>query len=142
MYNLIYFIVQNVFRIIRAARIQVKEDTVSYRASAFLDGSEQKVEDLLRKLPGIQVEADGQVKYKGKFIEKVLLEGDDLFDLNYTIGTKNMNVDIIDQVQAIENYSENSLRSEEHTSELQSRGHLVCRLLLEKKKSHIFDSNL
>ena len=103
----------------RAARIQVKEDTVSYRATAFLDGSEQKVEDLLRKLPGIQVEADGLIKYRGKFIEKVLLDGDDLFDMNYTVGTKNMNVDIIDQVQAIENYSENSLLSGiEHTDKV------------------------
>ncbi|MDX9705873.1 MAG: hypothetical protein RBT46_09230, partial [Weeksellaceae bacterium] len=92
-----------------APKIQVKEDTVSYKASAFLDGSERKVEDLLKKLPGIQVEEDGRIKFKGKPVEKVLLEGDDLFDYNYTIGTKNMNVDIVDQVQAIENYTENPL---------------------------------
>lgn len=115
----------------RAPRIRVKEDTVSYRVSAFLDGTEQKVEDLLRKLPGVQVEADGQVKYKGKYIEKLLLEGDDLFDLNYAIGTKNMNVGIMDQVQAIENYSENSLLSGiEHSDKV---------ALNLKLKKNIFD---
>lgn len=97
--------------IVRSPRIQIKKDTVSYKADAFLDGTEQKVEDLLRNIPGIQVEADGLIKYRGKFIEKVLLDGDDLFDLNYTVGTKNMNVDVVDQVQAIESYSENSLLS-------------------------------
>jgi len=90
-------------------KIEVKEDTVSYKASAFLDGSERKVEDLLKKLPGIQVDGEGKIKYKGKAVEKVLLEGDDLFDYNYTIGTKNMNVDVVEQVQAIENFTENPL---------------------------------
>lgn len=90
-------------------KIEVKEDTVNYTASAFLDGSERKVEDLLKKLPGIKVEDDGRIKYKGKPVERLLLEGDDLFDSNYTIGTKNINVDIVEQVQAIENFSENPL---------------------------------
>jgi len=97
--------------IVRSPRIQIKKDTVSYKADAFLDGTEQKVEDLLRNIPGIQVEADGLIKYRGKFIEKVLLDGDDLFDMNYTVGTKNMNVDIVDRVEAIENFSENALLS-------------------------------
>ena len=90
-------------------KIEVKEDTVNYKASAFLDGSERKVEDLLKKLPGIQVDEDGKIKYKGKAVEKVLLEGEDLFDYNYTMGTKNMNVGIVEQVQAIENFTENPL---------------------------------
>lgn len=64
-------------------KIEIKEDTVSYKASAFLDGSERKVEDLLKKLPGIEVDDSGKIKYKGKSIEKVLLDGDDLFDYNY-----------------------------------------------------------
>lgn len=90
-------------------KIEVKEDTVSYKASAFLDGTERKVEDLLKKLPGIQVDDEGKIKYKGKNVEKVLLEGDDLFDYNYTVGTKNMNVNVVEQVQAIENFTENPL---------------------------------
>jgi len=90
-------------------KIAVTVDTVSYKASAFLDGSERKVEDLLRKLPGIQVDDNGHIKFKGKSVEKVLLEGDDLFDYNYTTGTRNMSVGILDEVQAIENYSDNPL---------------------------------
>lgn len=90
--------------------VTVKEDTVTYKASAYLDGSERKVQDLLKKLPGIDVnEKSGEIKYKGKTVSSVMLEGDDLFGQNYALGTKNINVGIVDQVQAIDNYSENPL---------------------------------
>lgn len=88
----------------------VKEDTVKYNVSAYRDGSERKIEDIIKKLPGIEVnEKSGEIKYKGKPIENVQLEGDDLFGSNYSLGTKNINVDMVEQVQAIENYSANPL---------------------------------
>jgi len=88
----------------------IKKDTVTYNVSAYKDGSERKVIDLIKKLPGIQVNNEtGKIKYNGKNIETVLLEGDNLFGYNYTLGTKNINVDMIKQVQAIDKYSENRL---------------------------------
>lgn len=87
-----------------------KEDTVKYNVLAYRDGSERKIEDIIKKLPGIEVnEKSGEIKYKGKPIETVHLEGDDLFGSNYSLGTKNINVDMVEQVQAIENYSSNPL---------------------------------
>ena len=86
-----------------------KKDTVTYNPDSFRDGSERVVEDLLKKLPGIIVEENGIIKYKGKNIKKFLLDGDDLFDSQYKIGSKNINVDMIDKVQGIEHYEENSL---------------------------------
>ncbi len=87
-----------------------KKDTLSYNTDAYKNESDRKIEDILKKLPGIEVNAtSGEIKYKGKSIETVLLEGDDLFGYNYSLGTKNINVDIVEQVQAIENYSENPL---------------------------------
>jgi hypothetical protein len=88
----------------------VAGDTVSYNVSAFRDGSERKIEDLIKKLPGVQINTKtGEIKYNGKSIETVKIEGDDLFGQNYMIGTKNINIDIVEQVQALENYSANSL---------------------------------
>jgi len=88
----------------------VKKDTVKYNVNSYLDGSERKIQDLIKKLPGIEVNTStGEIKYKGKSIETVLLEGDNLFGYNYSLGTKNINVDMVEQVQAIENYSENPL---------------------------------
>lgn len=87
-----------------------KKDTTVYNASSFVQAGDRKVEDLLRRLPGIDVDPKtGLVKYQGKSIETVLLEGDNLFGYGYTIGTKNINLGIVEQIEAIENYSENTM---------------------------------
>ena len=88
----------------------IKKDTVKYNVSAYKDGSDSKIQDIIKKLPSIEVnEKSGEIKYKGKSVETVKLEGDDLFGSNYSLGTKNINVDMVEQVQAIENYSDNPL---------------------------------
>jgi hypothetical protein len=85
-------------------------DTTSFNVDAYRDGSERKIEDIIKKLPGVEVnENTGAIKYKGKAIETVKLDGDDLFDSNYAVGTRNINVDMVEQVQAIENYNDNPL---------------------------------
>lgn len=89
--------------------IRVKNDTVTYNPEFFKDGTERVVEDLLRKLPGVSVGENGEIKFKGKTIKKFLLDGDDLFDSQYTIGSKNIAVDMVEKVQAIENFYENPL---------------------------------
>src|SRR5699024_9414522 len=90
-------------------KIRVNRDTLFYDPRAFLDGSEQTVEDLLSKLPGIQVKENGRILYKGKQIKKLMLDGDDIFGADYQIGTRNINVDMIDEVQAIDHYNDNPL---------------------------------
>ena len=89
---------------------KIKKDTVSYNVNSYRNGSERKIEDIIKKLPGIEVDKNtGVIKYKGKPIESVTLDGDNLFGHNYTLGTKNINVDMVSQIEAIENYSENPL---------------------------------
>ncbi|MEM5565761.1 hypothetical protein WNY78_11630 [Psychroserpens sp. AS72] len=88
----------------------IKKDTTVFRVDTYKDGTERKVEDLLKNIPGIEVnETTGAIKYRGKLIETVTLEGDNLFEYNYTIGTKNINIDLVDEIEAIENYSKNKL---------------------------------
>jgi len=88
----------------------IKKDTVSYNVDAYKDGSERKIGEIIKKLPGINVnEKSGEIKYKGRSIETVTLDGDNLFDSNYSIATKNISVDMVKQIEAIENYSENPL---------------------------------
>jgi hypothetical protein len=89
---------------------EVVEDTLKYNVAAYSNGTERKIDEIIKKLPGIEVDSkSGQIKYKGKAVETVTLEGDNLFGSNYTLGTKNINVDMVDQVQAVDNYSENPL---------------------------------
>ncbi|MGV9004844.1 carboxypeptidase regulatory-like domain-containing protein [Flavobacterium sp.] len=84
-------------------------DTTTYNPDSFKDGSERVIEDLLKKLPGIKVKENGEITFKGKTIKKMLLDGDDLFDSQYTIGSKNISIDMVDKVQAIEQFIENPL---------------------------------
>jgi hypothetical protein len=89
--------------------IQVKKDTIVYSAKAFTDGTEKTVEDLLRKLPGVKVSEDGKITVKGKPIDKVMLEGEDFFSKNYRFITRNLTADVLDKIEAIDNYTENAL---------------------------------
>lgn len=89
--------------------IRIKNDTTTYNPESFKDGTERVVEDLLRKLPGIKVEENGEIKFKGKSIKKFLLDGDDLFSSQYTAGSKNLSVEMVEKVQAIENFHENPM---------------------------------
>ncbi len=89
---------------------QIQGDTVSFNVNSYKDGNERKIQEIIKKLPGVEVnEKSGEIKYKGKSVETVLLEGDNLFDHNYSVGTKNINVNMVDQIQAIDNYSANPL---------------------------------
>lgn len=111
--------------------IRVKNDSTFYDPSKFLNGTERKVEDLLKKLPGITVnESTGEIKFKGKAIETVKLEDDDLFGSNYSVGTKHISVDMVEQVQAIENYSSNSL-----LKSIEDSDKVVINLKLKKHKT-------
>ena len=87
--------------------IQVNNDTVTYNVATFTDGSEEVIEDILRKLPGLDVSENGKIIYKGSPINKVLIEGDDMLGKNYSIATKNIASNIVEKIQAIDNYQEN-----------------------------------
>lgn len=90
-------------------RITVKKDTVVFNPDSFKDGTERVVEDLIKNLPGMEIDRDGRISFKGNPVERLLLDGDDLFDDNYTIGTKNIDVDMVDKLETIENYVKNPL---------------------------------
>ncbi|MDZ7935504.1 MAG: hypothetical protein U5M51_11220 [Emticicia sp.] len=89
--------------------VVVKKDTVDYYPKAFLNGTERKVEDLIKRLPGMEVSENGRIKYLGKVVESVQLDGDDLFGDRYNVGTKNIAVDLVEKVQAIDNFTANPL---------------------------------
>lgn len=89
--------------------ITIKKDTIIYNISAFLKGNETVVEDVLKNLPGITVEADGTVKVGQQEVEKIMVEGDDFFKKGYKLLSKNLNADVIDNVEIYQKYSNNRL---------------------------------
>lgn len=90
-------------------KVRFKNDTTIFTLSRFIQGNEVVVEDVLRKLPGITIEDNGRIKFKGKDVTNVLLDGSNLFDGNYSIGTKNMDISFIEGIEAIENFENNPL---------------------------------
>lgn len=92
-----------------APPVQVKRDTIIFQADAFADGREEVVEDLLRKLPGVTVGSNGELTVNGKPVDRVLVENDDLFGDGYTLLTKNLSADLIDEVEVLNRFSDNPL---------------------------------
>ncbi|MCW1147026.1 carboxypeptidase-like regulatory domain-containing protein [Flavobacterium lacisediminis] len=87
--------------------ISIKNDTVVFNADSFKQGNEQVIEDLLRKIPGLNIDSDGTIKVGNQEIEKVMIDGDDMFEKGYKILTKNMPVNPIDKIELLQNYSNN-----------------------------------
>jgi len=103
--------------VIKPQAIREKKDTTEYLVSAFSDGMEHSIEEVLKKMPGIDVSDNGTITFKGREIEKILLDDIDLFDKNYTLASKNVPAKFIDKVQAIENYHDNRLLKDAENSE-------------------------
>jgi hypothetical protein len=87
--------------------ITIKKDTIIFDAKAFAQGNEETVEDLLRKIPGLNISADGTIKVGNQEIEKVMIEGDDFFEKGYKILTKNMPANPIATIELYQKYSNN-----------------------------------
>lgn len=86
--------------------ITMEEDTVSYHVAAFpvRDGAE--VEDILKRLPGIEVDGDGNVIVQGKKIGRVLVNGKDFFDGDVLLAIRNLPADAVDKLQVIDDYGD------------------------------------
>ncbi|GHE45433.1 carboxypeptidase-like regulatory domain-containing protein [Sphingobacterium griseoflavum] len=82
-------------------------DTIELDVNSFLQGDERNVEDLLRKIPGINVGTDGSIKIGNKEVEKVMVEGDDFFEKGYRLLTQNMSVQPLEKIQVLQRYSNN-----------------------------------
>ncbi len=95
--------------IVREMPVSIKGDTIVYNADSFKTGTEKKLEDVLKKLPGVEVNADGEVEVEGKKVSKIMVEGKDFFDGDTKLGVKNIPADAIDKVQVLRNYNENSI---------------------------------
>ena len=97
--------------------VSISGDTLTYNADSFTSGTEKKLEDVLKKLPGVEINEDGQIEVEGKVVKKVMIEGKDFFDGDSKLAIKNIPADAIDKVQVLKNYDEvgqlSSVRSSE-----------------------------
>ncbi len=81
-------------------------DTISYNAAAFKTRPNATVEDLLRKLPGIEVKRNGDIKAQGEDVNKVLVDGKEFFGSDPKMATKNLQAEAVDKVEVFDKLSE------------------------------------
>lgn len=81
-----------------------KGDTLVFDIEAFKRSSDRSLEDLLKRLPGISVETDGKVLYKGLPISRFYIEGLDMLGGNYSLATKNLNLNAVRDVEVLQNH--------------------------------------
>ncbi|GAB7256034.1 carboxypeptidase-like regulatory domain-containing protein [Polaribacter sp. OB-PA-B3] len=89
--------------------IKQKKDSITFKTKFFVNGTEQTVEDLLKKIPGLNIDSQGTIKVGNQEIEKLMIDGDDLFEKGYKILSKNMPAYPIEEVEVLKKYSNNRL---------------------------------
>lgn len=86
--------------------VNVKGDTIEYNADSFATGTEKKLEDVLKNLPGVEVNDDGEIEVEGQSVGKVMVEGKDFFDGDSKLASKNIPANALDKIQVLKNYNE------------------------------------
>ncbi|NNE27919.1 MAG: outer membrane beta-barrel protein [Saprospiraceae bacterium] len=84
----------------------IRGDTISYNADAFKTRPNATVEELLKKLPGIEVERNGNIKAQGEDVDNVLVDGKEFFGGDPTMATKNLAAEAVDEVEVFDKQSE------------------------------------
>ncbi len=122
---------------VNAARIPllVKNDTVEYIANAFKTKTDGSAEELLKKLPGVEVDRAGNIKAQGESVQRVLVDGKEFFSSDPTVATKNLPANSIDKVQV---YNKKSDEAELTGIEDGSYSKTINMILKEGQKSAYF----
>jgi hypothetical protein len=113
--------------------VVITGDTITYKADAFTDGNERKLEDVLKDLPGFEVDENGEISVQGEKVEKVLVEGKEFFDGDTKMATKNLPANAVDKVQLLRNYNEVS-----PMSSLSSEDRMALNIKLKDGKKNLW----
>lgn len=117
--------------------ISIKKDTISYKTKYYVKGNEQTVEDLLKTIPGLNINAEGTIKIGNQEIEKLMIDGDDIFEKGYKILSKNMPAFPIEEVEVLKNYSNNRL-----LKGIEESNKVALNLKLNEKSKRIWFANI
>jgi hypothetical protein len=91
---------------LESQKIQIKEDTISYKIDSTMYRKNDNVEAMLKNLPGLQVDKDGTVTAQGKQVTRVKVNGKEFFGGDVTTATRELNADMVDRIQVIDDYGD------------------------------------
>ncbi len=89
---------------VRAPALRVMDDTLSYDVNQLKSGDDRNIEDVIRRIPGITIETNGNIKYNGEDINCFYIEGLNMLGGDYTIATKNVRPDDVSKVEVYQNH--------------------------------------
>lgn len=89
---------------VKAPRITSRGDTITYNTASFTSAKDKNIADIIKKMPGMEVEKSGKIKYQGREINKCYIEGTDMLGGNYTMATNNIDPNDVKALQVLENH--------------------------------------
>jgi len=84
--------------------VRLEGDTLHYDVASFADKSDRVIGDVIRKLPGVEMDETGKVTYLGKAITHLYIDGDNLLDGRYNIATRTIPSDMVSKIEVLENH--------------------------------------
>ena len=84
--------------------ISQKGDTTTFKIERFLNGTEENLKDVIQRIPGLNINDKGKITANGKTIDKLLIDGEDLYKNQHQIATENLPSNLINSIELIQNY--------------------------------------
>ena len=132
-YAILRFKVDNLQEVVvKTPPIWKRGDTTFYRTDAFAEGNEQRLKDLISKIPGFEITKDGRLLYEHKDVTKLLINGESLFEDKIKLLLDNLPIHKIKLIEAIENQKDNPL-----LKGMKGRNEVFVNLALIKKNGTI-----
>lgn len=90
----------------KATEIAVKGDTLEYNANSYKVQQGAVVEDLLKKMPGVEVDTEGKITVNGKQVKKILIDGEEFFSNDPKVASKNLPANMVEKLQVVDRRSD------------------------------------
>ncbi len=95
-----------------------KKDSIIFNLSKIKDGTENKLKDLVEKLPGLTIDSNKKISFQGKKIDRVVIEGQDFFGKKHEMATENLPAEAIEGIQILKNFKDYDDVSNEKTGKI------------------------
>ncbi|WP_299889491.1 outer membrane beta-barrel protein [uncultured Lacinutrix sp.] len=113
------------------APVTIKQDTLEFNVKSFKTKKDANVEDLLKQLPGVEIDEEGKIKVNGKEVNKILVNGKPFFGNDPSITTKNLTKDIVEKIQIVDTKT----KAEAFTGEAGSKENKTINLTIKEENN-------
>jgi len=118
--------------------VMIKGDTIEFNAAFFKTDTNAMIEELIRKLPGLEVDNDGNIKAQGKDVMRIFVDGKPFFGDDPKMATKNLTVDMFEKIQVIDKKSDQAIFTQIDDGEVEK----ILNLITKRSKKNGFFGKL